>query len=115
MLLDILVRCTRRLPTVDEGDILALQQRADMLVAAIVASIPYHLAQDPMAFIGAMERRDGVCPARPVGGLLLLHPLFVTVHCSLVSTPLKAYFRRCLCWIGQHMGIGQATLLSEVS
>lgn len=112
MLLEILISC---ISPVEMRIISSLQQQANALVDSIVASIPYHLAPDPIDFIRAIGGQEEVSPGRPVGGLLLLHPLFVVAHCTLVSAPLRAYFGGCLRWIGKHMGIGQANLLSEVS
>lgn len=115
MLLEILDNCIQCLSTIENDIILSLHQRANTLIKSFVASIPYHLAPDPATFIQAIDRKEEIPPARPVGGLLLLYPLFVVAHCPLVSAPLRAYFRNCLGWIGKYMGIGQANLLSEVS
>jgi hypothetical protein len=55
-----------------------------------------------------------VVSGRPVGGLLLMYTLYVLLTLPIVEPKLKVYIRDCLAWIGTHMGIGQATILSKV-
>lgn len=100
----------------DESDHRRAQAEAQELVESIVASIPYHVLEDPEALLLQAGRcADQFKPGRPVAGLLLMHPLYVTSMLPVVSPPLCAHLRECLGWIGQNMGIGQATLLSKVS
>jgi hypothetical protein len=56
-----------------------------------------------------------ITPGKSVGGLLILHPLTVSSTLSVVSLEMQTHFRNCLAWIGDNMGIGQATLLAKVS
>jgi hypothetical protein len=91
------------------------EQQSRVLIDDILASIPYHLANDPREYLDAIASGTTPLIGRPVGGLLLLHPLYVLASCSIVPDPIKDYVRRCLGWIGQYMGIGQARLMSKVS
>jgi hypothetical protein len=55
-----------------------------------------------------------IIPGQPIGGLLSMHALFVLATLPMAEERLKTYARDCLAWIGVHMGIGQATVLSRV-
>ncbi|UPK92701.1 hypothetical protein LCI18_003636 [Fusarium solani-melongenae] len=84
------------------------------LVAELKASIPYHLSRD----LGMYVRRPDAettpnTPQRIVGGLLLLHPLYVVARCTTVTVSDREYFVRILRWIGSEMGISQATVLAD--
>ncbi|KAI1379335.1 hypothetical protein F4677DRAFT_408647 [Hypoxylon crocopeplum] len=110
--IDLLVRLARRLS--HEAVILDLEKRARKLVADIVASIPYHLAYDLGEYLRLIETgAPSIPPNRPIGGLLLLHPLYAAARCSVVPVASRMYLSECLSWIGQDMGIGQATQLAE--
>ncbi|PYH90622.1 hypothetical protein BO71DRAFT_387273 [Aspergillus ellipticus CBS 707.79] len=107
MLLEVLIKIAPRLSQTDRTT--KWMKQSHLLIDDIVASIPYHLARNLHEYTETGQSAVG----RPVGGLLLLHPLFVVSTCTIVPPPIQAYVRRCLAWIGKHMGIGQATLLSE--
>ncbi|KAI9741379.1 MAG: hypothetical protein M1834_003096 [Cirrosporium novae-zelandiae] len=95
---------------------LILTKEAQKLAEGIVASIPYHLTKDPQTYIHETQTgSEEIIPGSPVGGLLLMHPLFVAARMPVVSPQLRAYMSRCLAWIGKNMGIGQSTLLSNAS
>lgn len=114
MTLDIIIRCSKRL----QGSDIQLQEqkKADKLTEEIAASIPYHLTDDLQVYVQELQTGSGIMiPGRPVGGLLLLHPLYVAARLSIVSPQLRDYMSGCLAWIGKNMGIGQATLLSNAS
>jgi len=53
-----------------------------------------------------------ILPGRPVGGLLLMHTLYMVSVLSIIDPVLKTYMKDCLIWIGREMRIGQATMLS---
>ena len=112
-ILDCIIRCAKRL---GQGDNYHQEQiEAEELANDIVASIPYHLTADLQVFVQeAKSDSKVVTPGKALGGLLLMHPLFVTSELSIVSPELRTYMRACLAWIGSNMGIGQATLLSRV-
>ena len=52
---------------------------------------------------------------RSAGGLLLMHPMNVVAKMSIVSPELQNYARDIMSWIAQEMGIGEASVLSDVS
>jgi hypothetical protein len=83
-------------------------------IEGIVSSIPYFLAADLQDFLENAQKGTSIVPGRPVSGLLLMHTLYVLSAMSMVKPKLKVYLRDCLDWIGDHMGISQATLLSKV-
>jgi hypothetical protein len=118
--LDIIVRChwaTTKLLQDAEIDPL-IWEEAEKLALNIAASIPYYLALNVQAFLNQALASDTtsktIIPGPSVGGLLLMHTLYMVSKLSVVDPALKVYFNDCLAWIGRNMGIGQATMLSEV-
>jgi hypothetical protein len=92
------------------------QIEAQKLAEAMAASIPFHLTADVHIYLQQVQAGSGnMAPGRAVGGLLLLHPLHMAMQCTAVSQELRGYMGNQLKWVGQTMGIGQATLLAEVS
>lgn len=86
------------------------------LVEDIISSIPFHLAEDLPAFVREIDKEcSTVKPGRPVGGLLLMHPLYVASKIYLVQQHMQEYLRCCLEWIASDMGIGQASLYAKVT
>lgn len=112
LLLDALAKVSR---LIGRQDLIATyEQRAQTLAAGIKASIPYHLAADLDEYLRLISAGVPLIPRnRPVGGLLLLHPLYAAASCTVIPLEDRAYFLDCLSWIGQNMGIGQATLLAN--
>jgi hypothetical protein len=85
------------------------------LIDGIISSIPFLLAADLQVFLeNAAVVTNSLVPGRPVGGTLLMHTLYVLSAMSMVEPKLKVYIRDCLVWIGDRMGINQATILSKV-
>ncbi|KAK0516280.1 hypothetical protein JMJ35_000883 [Cladonia borealis] len=93
------------------------------LVEDMVSSIPFHLAEDIQVFLRGLENGYGVGkknvlatiePGRPVGGLLLMHPLYVVSKLSIVPQQLREYLRDSLEWIAKHMAIGQASIFAKI-
>ena len=107
--------CSRRLS--DYAASLSYEQRAERLAIDIAASVPYHITSNLNDFLQLLDRGGAASQAygRPVGGLLLLHPLYVATLCSIVATDFRQYFCRCLELIGHSLGIGQATILSSTT
>lgn len=90
-----------------------LRTRVEKIVADIIASIPYHLAYDVNEYLRCIQSREpGITSSRPFSGFLLLYPLFESAKCHIVPHEDRLYLLRCLSWIGEHMGIGQASLLA---
>lgn len=79
----------------------------------IVASIPYHLTDELSSFIEGGADRE-LKPGRAVGGLLLMHPLFVASRVGTVGEEMREYLQECLVWIARNMGIGQAARFAKV-
>jgi hypothetical protein len=93
----------------------AIYKEREGLVEGIVSSIPFPLAADLQVFLkNATASTPSLIPGRPVGFLLLIHELYVLSTMPMVEPKLKVYTRDCLAWIGDRMGIGQATKLSKV-
>jgi len=86
---------------------------AGAIAADIMASVPYHLADNLHHFIKAPES-EAMNPGRTLGGLLLMHPLYIVCYLPFVSESIKDYARRCLLWIADNMGIGYAERLTKV-
>jgi hypothetical protein len=85
------------------------------LVGDIFASIPFHLTEDLGAFVAKRGANPEIAnPGRPVGGLILLHPVYIASQLPVVPPDMQEYMRKCLAWIGKYMGIGQACLLAKV-
>jgi hypothetical protein len=81
----------------------------------IVSSIPYLLTADLPTFVeNAAKGSPPIVPGQPIGGLLSMHTLFVLATLPRVEEEMRIYARDCLAWIGAHMGIGQAAVLSKV-
>lgn len=111
ILLDIMAHLERRI--YEEETPLKLQARVEKLVADIIASVPYHLAYDVDEYLKCIQsQRSDITSNRPFSGFLLLYPLFESAKCQIVPHAVRLYLLRCLSWIGEHMGIGQASLLA---
>lgn len=119
--MDVIVRChwaTTQLPQGAEIDAW-IWEEAQKLASNIAASIPYFLAENVEVFLNQALTSDvpskAMIPGHPVGGLLSMHTLYKVSKLSVVDPLLKDYLKDCLAWIGRKMGIGQATMLSEVN
>ena len=82
----------------------------------MAASIPFHPSKNLTTFVEQVENglELAVSPGKSVGGLLLMHRLFVASNLSVILPQAQAHMKECLAWIGTHMGISQGTLLSNV-
>ena len=96
----------------------------------ILASVPFLLADDLPTFVQTIPTLDPkmlgpdedapevylpkLNPGRSVGGLLLMHPLFVLTRLPFIPEHMRSYAQACLEWIGANMGIGQATIFAQV-
>ncbi|KAL9110682.1 MAG: hypothetical protein Q9227_004859 [Pyrenula ochraceoflavens] len=102
---------------VDDGhDHSCERQEAIWLVQDIIASIPYHLTEDLQIFFRDVQKNNGITdPGKPLGGLLLMHSIYVASRLSIVPPQMQEYMRKCLAWIALYLGIGQASLFANVS
>lgn len=115
MVLDILAQCKRRLQGYDSSiDLLEEEQEIDDLAKDIFASIPYHLDPKPPDLDSATIPEHDSSPT-VAAGLLLLHPLCVIATRESASDAAKTMAKDVLEWTGKNLGIGQATLLADVS
>jgi hypothetical protein len=100
----------------DNKDHTCEHENALHLASDLLASIPYHLADDLQGFLhNKSTSQDTIEPGRAVGGLLLMHPLYVASTLLIVPPQMREYMRACLAWIGTNMGIGQASIFAKVS
>ena len=100
MILNTIARCKRRLAFNSPPDHqLHEEVQAQKLGEEILCSFPYHLIQSSSV----------------AAGLLILHPLWVVATNASISESRKSCAREWLMWIGREMGIGQASLLADVS
>ena len=114
MILDAILRSNNRMQVTDQVE--KQSSQAQQLATDIAASIPFHLIRNPEALLlGPSAPTDGFVPGRAAGGLLMLHPLWVITISSSISDEMRSRMRKCLAWIGDNMGIGQAITLSNVS
>ncbi|KAF2228418.1 hypothetical protein EV356DRAFT_538131 [Viridothelium virens] len=98
----------------DDQDDTCEQLDAHRLLQDMISSIPYHLTEDLHGFLRAVEKNTVVMHAgRDVGGLLLMHPLYIVSKLLIVPPQMRDYMRSCLTWIGESMGIGQASLFAK--
>lgn len=121
MVLNIIVLCQQALAQTPHGAKIdhSIWEEAQQVASQIVASIPFFLTGKVHAFWDQALSSDmapkAIVPGPSVGGLLCMHTLYMVATLSVIDPALKDYLRNCLAWIGRNMGIGQATMLSEVS
>ncbi|KAJ5704220.1 hypothetical protein N7493_011358 [Penicillium malachiteum] len=85
------------------------------LVEDMLASIPYHLSEDLQVFLRERHEHTEITnPGRSVGGLLLMHPIYLASYLEIIPSDKRHYFKTCLVWIAQRMGVGQAAFLAQV-
>ncbi|KAL8784614.1 MAG: hypothetical protein Q9213_003869 [Squamulea squamosa] len=92
-------------------------QDAARLIEDMIASIPFHLAEDLPTFLRDLEKEEGVAKiesGRYVGGLLLIHHLHIVAKLATVPQQIKRYMTDCLEWIATNMGIGQALVFAKM-
>ncbi len=99
----------------DKDGAQSLQDQAQVLAEALISSIPFHLCSDLSTYLLPNNDVEAIHPGKPVGGLLLLYPLWVMATSPILSAEIRRRLRECLAWIGRNMGIGQASLLANVS
>ena len=113
LFLDQVIRCELQFPEPDRKlTVGRLYSEVQTLAADLAASVHFHLTGS--AEVPPSSAHGVITPGKSVGGLLILHPLTVSSTLSVVSPEMQTHFRNCLAWIGDNMGIGQATLLAKV-
>ncbi|KIW60934.1 hypothetical protein, variant [Exophiala xenobiotica] len=112
LFLDQVIRCELQFPEPDRKlTVGRLYSEVQTLAADLAASVHFHLTGS--AEMPPSSPHGVITPGKSVGGLLILHPLTVSSTLSVVSPEMQTHFRNCLAWIGDNMGIGQATLLAK--
>lgn len=113
LILDIIIQCLEKLQEKDAHG--RRQAEAKELANDIKASIPFHLDRDYENTTARCHGlKDDIQPGRCLGGLLLMHPLFVASNLSVIPSHMRSQLKECLAWIGEHMGIGQASVFAKV-
>ncbi|KIW40936.1 uncharacterized protein PV06_06540 [Exophiala oligosperma] len=114
LLLNVIVQCLERLQEKDAHG--RKQAEAAGLAKDVLASIPFHLtyASGSLRQVSSLNV-GGIAVGKTIGGMLLMHPLYVASNLPIVPAQLRAHMRECLAWIGGHMGIGQASVFSKTS
>lgn len=127
VILDLALRCSKRIQELcpehvdDKTDTYDNWEReAEEVAIGILRTIPFHLTRLNELHSGATNERKLVEDAggqlgRPVGGLLLIHPLFVISKQVIVDEKIRAFARHTLRWIASNMGIGEGAVLGAVS
>jgi len=100
MVLDIIFKSSKFLG--QDDTCVQPEAKAQELADGIAASIPYHLTDDVAVYAQRIHSGlDTNYDGKPVGGLQLLHPLWVVANASVVSQELRTHMRKHLAWIGQ--------------
>ena len=117
-LIDLLFRTKKLLYGEDVGhrkrmELTKLQSEAQGYIDEVCASIPFLLVGDS---IHGSRPTDGVWrrsrPPMLVGGLSLQWVLFTISILSIVPETMKQHMKTTLLWIGENLGVGQATTLA---
>lgn len=91
-------------------------ETAHSIAEDMLASIPYHLTDNLQNFLDQAPSTQSMTErGRTLGGLLLMHPLYLITQFPFIEQDLRQYARTCLQWIGTNMGLGQATVFANVS
>lgn len=125
-LLNLVNTCSQRVHELDSDDssFLDIQtyimKESQRLAEDIAASIPFHLTRNPETFLAHPRQNsssiaDIPIPNNSIGGLLIMYAIYVVSKLPVVPLHLRDMFRQHLAWIGRVMGIGQASLLADVS
>ncbi|KAH8674132.1 hypothetical protein BX600DRAFT_457059 [Xylariales sp. PMI_506] len=89
---------------------------ATRIAEDLAASVPYHLVDSLPSFLNNLETSAEITdPGKSLGGLLLMHPLYIASRTPHLTAEMREYMQRCLLWIGSNMGLAHATLLAKVS
>lgn len=118
-LLNLVAQCGRRLQKAETPfhmthEYKELCKATDNTAKEICASIAYHLYGEGVSDYLKSEEAKLPNP-RALGGLFLMWPLFTGSILPLVPDQQRIVMRSKLSWIGKHLGIGQATVLANVS
>lgn len=111
------MNCYHRISTFPDQEEIdpSIYRDIEELTEGILSSIPFVLSANLQTFLNNATMGSPLTPGRPVGGLLLMHTLYINSVLPIIEPKAQAYFRDCLAWVGDQMNIGQAAILSKVS
>ncbi|KAF2810506.1 uncharacterized protein BDZ99DRAFT_313898 [Mytilinidion resinicola] len=111
MIIDVIFSCASKLNM--RNSFQPQVSTAQDLVDDIAASLCFHLCADVPDLVRNAESGAPFCvtPGKSLGGLLLMHPLFIASGLSITKVQQRRNMREALVWIADHMGIGQAQSL----
>jgi len=120
ILLNFIYTCSKQLndEEIEEFSQRHILKEALELSKTLVASIPYHLTRNPEIFVNQKQMSwtdQAILPNHSIGGLMLIYTLHAVLDLSIVPSHFNETFREYLISIGSVMGIGQASLLADVS
>lgn len=115
LVIDIIMNCYNRICTFPEHEEIdaAIYVEIEELIRGLLLSIPFVLSSDVQKFHQNAATRAPLIPGRPIGGLMLTHTLYVLSVLPIIDQKIQGYLRECMAWIGHHMKIGQAVILSN--
>ena len=114
-LIDLIIKISQVL--CDGSDYAREIQVARRLTEDMLSSVPFHLAEDLQIFLRDTKVETptpNIDPGRAIGGLLLMHPIYIASKLEIVPQQMQNYLIGCLEWIATNMGIGQASRLAKV-
>ena len=114
MIIDVIISCASKLNMRNSfhSQFFAAQD----LVDDMAASLCFHLCADVPNLVQNAESGAPFCltPAKSLGGLLLMYPLFIVSSLSITKVQQRHNMTKALVWIAERMGIGQAQWLLKV-
>ncbi|KAH9215596.1 hypothetical protein DL95DRAFT_136041 [Leptodontidium sp. 2 PMI_412] len=115
LVINIIMDCYDRICTFPEHEEIdpAIFIEISELTDGIISSIPFVLSADLQDFLNNSKLCKPLVRGRPVGGLLLMHTLYVISVLPIIDPKVQRYLRDCLAWVGENMNIGQAVILSK--
>ncbi|PVH76636.1 hypothetical protein DL98DRAFT_425204 [Cadophora sp. DSE1049] len=115
LVINIIMNCYNRICTFPDHEEIdpAIYAEIDDLITGLLLSIPFVLSSDVQTFVQNASTRAPLIPGRPIGGLMLTHTLYVLSVLPIIDPKIQMYLTECMAWIGEHMKIGQAVILSK--
>lgn len=77
------------------------------IAEGIFSSVPYHLTDNLQSFLSDSSTSSEITnPGKSLGGLLLMHPLYIISELPFLPEQMRKYSRQCFKWISLNMGFG---------
>jgi hypothetical protein len=114
MIIDVIVRGESKLNM--RNSFHSRLSTAQDLLDDMMASSCFHLCADVPDLVRKAESGAPFCltPGKSLGGLLIMHPLFIVSSLSITKVQQRCNMREALRWIAERIGIGQAQSLLNV-